>query len=534
MEINKKEKSYTIKSNFVTNLFQFSVKAIKMLQKTNIPTEYDNYNEKQRRNFNNIMINFLLFVAKQQTDPSFREMFARLAFYLYVFLENTTPLQSGGVRILRGNQIMDVNINELQPGDLEQQYIVDGMQLGQQVAAYANPIYNQAQNGLVLQQQQYQQHLMMQPPQQMIMARNEQFMNEMAELQQQEMLEDMRGRVEIKKLKRQVIKGEVPTSQYTLNAAYASSAGCCCTIFMQASTKITYNGFQNVANLLIDAASGAGEALYNVKEAVTPDFVKAGVSGAYNLGKKTDAYFASWFTSVSPNATDAANSTMSDLLNGNTNIGTPDAVQEGFFQQLWDSMKDTAQQIDPGSINDTSHQCGLCCCMAVYTTLTYNTILRAKNAQLKLIEGSALNSELNAEANARNQNIARITAGVGAGVLMATGVGAPAAMTLLGTANAIINNPINVDNQTYPQVPQQQIPAGPQPILIGGPPPQQVQQIENADPTAIVGLRQRNPDQNAGYQKFKKTKKTKRNKRNNRKTKKIKRNNRKSRKTNKK
>jgi hypothetical protein len=170
--------------------------------------------------------------------------------------------------------------------------------------------------------------------------------------------------------------------------------------------------------------------------------------------------------------------------------------------------------------------------MAVYTTLTYSTNIRAKNAQLKLIEGSALNSELNAEANARNQNIARITAGVGAGVLMASGVGAPAAMTLLGTANTIINNPVtNVDNQPYQQLPPP-VQNGPQPILIGGPP--QVQQIQNGDPNADVGLRQRNVGnlgQNAGYQKFKKTKRTKRN---NRKTKKIKRKNRKSRKTNKK
>jgi hypothetical protein len=532
MEINKKENSYTIKSNFVTNLFQFTVKTIKMLQKTNIPTEYSNYNEKQKRNFNNIMINFLLFVAKQQTDPSFRDMFARLAFCLYIFLETTTPVQSGGVRIVRGNQIMDVNISELQQGDLELSNIVEGMQRGDQIAAYANPMYNQAQNGLVLQQQQYQQQYQQQ---QMIMARDEKFRNEIIELQQKELIEDMRGRVEIKQLKRQVIKGVVPTSQYTLNAAAASSAGCCCTIFMQASTKITSNGFENVANLLKDAASGAGEAIYNVKEAITPDFVKAGVSSAYNVGKTLDSYLASWFTTVSPNVTDAANSTMSDLLNGNTNIGAPDGVQEGFFQQLWDSMKDTAQQIDPGSINDTSHQCGLCCCMAVYTTLTYSTNIRAKNAQLKLIEGGPLNAALNEEATLRNQNIARITAGVGAGVLMASGVGAPAAMTLLGTANTIINNPVtNVDNQTYPQVPQQQIQVGPQPILIGGPPQQQLQQIENADPTEIVGLRQRNPNQNAGYKKFKKTKKTKRTKRNNRKTKKIKRKNRKSRKTNKK
>jgi hypothetical protein len=335
MEINKKEKSYTIKSNFVTNLFQFSVKTIKMLQKTNIPTEYDNYNEKQRRNFNNIMINFLLFVAKQQTDPSFREMFARLAFYLYVFLENTRPVQSGGVRILRGNQIMDVNINELQPGDLEQQYIVDGMQLGQQVAAYANPIYNQAQNGLVLQQQQYQQQqLMMQPPQQMIMTRNEQFMDEMAELQQEEMLEDMRGRVEIKKLKRQVIRGEVPTSQYALDCATASASGLCCTVFMNASTKITSNGFQNVANLVKDGAIGVGNAIYYAKEAVTPDIVKKGVSSAYGAASGVGSYMSSFFTSDSP---DASNSTLSDLVNSTTtiDIGAADPIQEGYFQHVW-------------------------------------------------------------------------------------------------------------------------------------------------------------------------------------------------------
>jgi hypothetical protein len=193
-------------------------------------------------------------------------------------------------------------------------------------------------------------------------------------------------------------------------------------------------------------------------------------------------------------------------------------------------LKDTAQQIDPGSINDTSHQCGICCAMGVYTSVTYSTIRRAKDAQLKLIEGSQLNAALNAEVNARNQNIARITAGVGAGVLMASGVGAPAAMTLLGTANTIINNPVNnVDNQVYQQLAPVPVQAGPQPILLGAPQP--VQQIQNDDPNANVGLRQRNvvnnQGQNAGYQKFKKTKKSKRN---NRKTRKMKRNNRKSRK----
>ena len=526
------ENNHVIKRNFVTDLFQFCVNSIKMLQKTNLPTEYDNFNEKQRHNYNNIMINFLLFVAKKQTDPSFRDMFARLAFYLYVFLENTTPVQSGGVRILRGNVIMDVNVNELQPGDLQVEYIQNGMQIGQQVVAYGNPIYDQAQNGLVLYQQQNQQQMIMQPPQQMIIDRDEQFRQEMNELEQEEALEDMRGRVEIKKLRRQVIRGEVPYGQYALDCATAASSGFACTVFMNASTKISSNGFQNFANLVKDGATGVGNAIYYAKEAVTPDIVKKGVSSAYGAASGVSSYMSSFFTSASP---DATNSTLSDLVNSTTiiDIGTADPIQEGYFQHLWNNMKDTAQQIDPGSINDTSHQCGICCAMGVYTCVTYSTIRRAKDAQLKLIEGAQLNAALNAEANARNQTIARATAAVGAvGIVATAGPGGiPAAMTLLNTTNAIMNNPVNnVDNQVYQQLAP--LPAGPQPILLGGPPP--VQQIQNGDPTTIVGMRQRNPNQNAGYQKFKKNKKSKRN---NRKTKKMKRNNknnRKSRKMNKK
>jgi hypothetical protein len=189
-----------------------------------------------------------------------------------------------------------------------------------------------------------------------------------------------------------------------------------------------------------------------------------------------------------------------------------------------------SDKLHPGDLSDSASQCGLCCCVGVFTCLTYGTIQRAKSTQLRLIEGAPLNAALNEEVNGRNQTIARAAAAVGAvGIVATTGpAGIPAAMGLLNTTNAIMNNPVNnVDNQVYQQLAP--LPAGPQPILLGGPPP--VQQIQNGDPTTIVGMRQRNPNQNAGYQKFKKTKKTKRN---NKKTKKMKRNNRKNRKTNKK
>ena len=525
------ENNHVIKRNFVTDLFQFCVNSIKMLQKTNLPTEYDNLNEKQRHNYNNIMINFLLFVAKKQTDPSFRDMFARLAFYLYVFLEKAGSVQSGGVLVLRGNVVMDVNDNEIQPGDLLVQYVQGGIQLGQQVVQYAAPLYDQAQQQLMIAQP--NQQMIPQPPQQNIIARQERFDDEMQELERELALEQRRGALDVARQRRQLMRGEVLFSQHALNASTAAASGFCCAVFMNTSTNLSSNAFQNFENLVKNAASGAGEALYNVKEAVTPEFVKAGVSSAYNLGKAADNYVASWFTTASPSATDAANSTLSDLVNSTTiDIGAADSIQEGYFQHVWDKMIGLSDKLHPGDLSDSASQCGLCCCVGVFTHLTYGTIQRAKNTQLRLIEGAPLNAALNREVNETNQTIARAAAAVGAvGIVATTGPGGiPAAMSLLNTTNAIMNNPVNnVDNQVYPQLAPVPVQAGPQPILLGAPQP--VQQIQNGDPNANVGLRQRNvvnnQGQNAGYQKFKKTKKSKRN---NKKTRKMKRNNRKSRK----
>jgi len=519
------ENNRVIKRNFVTDLFQFCVKSIKMLQKTNLPTEYDNFNEKQRHNYNNIMINFLLFVAKKQTDPSFRDMFARLAFYLYVFLENAGSVQSGGVRILRGNVVMDVNDNEIQPGDVLLQYVQGGLQLGQQVVQYAAPLYNQAQQQMVVQPPQ---QMIAQPPQQMVMDRDEQFRREMIELEQERLLEEGRGRLDILRARRQLMRGEVPVSQHALNTSASVATGFCCALFMNTSTNLSSNAFQNVGNLLKDAVSGAGEAISNAGDLMIPNSVKTGVKAGYNTLRTFDDYVASFFTSASSSAGGAANTTLSNLVNSttNVNVGLPDPIQQGFFERVWDNMIVLGDKLQPGDLSDSASQCGLCCCVGTFTCLTYGTIQRAKNTQLRIIEGGPLHAALNHEANERNQNFARIAAGVGAAGMVAImgPAGIPPAMGLVNTANVILNNPVNnVDNQAYPQLAPVQVQAAPQPILLEAPQP--VQQIEN------VGLRQRNvgnnQGHNGGYQKFKKTKKSKRN---NRKTRKMKRNNRKSRK----
>jgi len=524
------ENNHVIKRNFVTDLFQFCVKSIKMLQKTNLPTEYDNFNEKQRHNYNNIMINFLLFVAKKQTDPSFRDMFARLAFYLYVFLENAGSVQSGGVLVLRGNVVMDVNNNEIQQDDMLVQHVQGGIQLAQQVVQYANPLYNQAQ-------QQYQmvaqppQQMIAQPPQPMVMDRVDQLLfgnQEALDLEREALLEERRGRLDMVRARRQLIRGEVLLSQHALNAGTAAASGFCCALFMNTSTNLSSNAFQNVGNLLKDAAAGAGEAISNAGDVMIPKSVKTGVRAGYNTLTAVDNMVSSWFTWGA--STGAANSTLSDLVNSSTtiDIGAADSIQEGYFQHIWDKMIGISDKLHPGDLSDSASQCGLCCSVGVFTCLTYGTFQRAKSTQLRLVEGAPLNAAVNQEVNERNQNFARIAAGVGAlGIVAATGPGGiPVAMGLVNTANAIMNNPVNnVDNQVYQQVAPVPVQAGTQPILLEGPQP--VQQIQHDDPNANVGLRHRNPNQKGGYQKFKKTKKSKRN---NRKTRKMKRNNRKSRK----
>ena len=473
----KKEKIYIIKKNFITKLFEVCVKSIRLLQKTNIPTNYEKYNEKQIHKFNNMMINFLLYVAKQQSEPSFRVMIARLALYLYVFLENKTPLQSGGIVIKRGDQIIDVENNKLQTNDLIQEKIVGGIKLGEQIAEYANLIYDQTRNELVSQQQQ----IAIQAPEIMIIDRNDEFLHEISELKQEILIEDTN------------IQNKSSENNFTLNSDISSASGVCCSLFMNASKNISFDAFQKISTLLEDA----GEDLNNVNVSC----------------------LSSFFTNV-------ANATTEDIINEPTITGEiNNDIQETFNAVVWEKMKDEFHSIDPYGITDTTTQSGFCCAMGVYTTITYCTICREKNDKWESIEGERLNTLVNAHSNSKIQHFARIAVGVSTGVLMASGVDASSALGLYHTANTIINNPVNnVDSQNYPQTisnnPQINEPL---PILIGEP-----------QPRNSLRMRQKNPDNNqsqkGGYQKFKKTKKTKKRKTkiNNKKSKryKIKENNR--------
>jgi hypothetical protein len=450
------------------------------------------------------MINFLLFVSKKQTDPSFRDMFARLAFYLYLFLEKARSVQSGGLKIVRGNQVMDVPLAELQPGDLTLESIGTGVQIGQDVVQYGNNVYNQQQQQLQLQ---------LQPPQQMTMYRDEEHENRIDDLKKQVQIEQMRGILAATKLKNKLINGEVPASQHLLDAGAAGACGFCCTVFVNVSQQLSNNAWDNFKECMYSnflAVAGIASSLPGAKLAKAATGAASQVS---DFAERVGVDAINWFIPRSTNIQAVTEETLSSTT-------IPAAVQEGYFNEIWNKMHN---RINKGIYSkDTSSQCGIFCCVFVYTSLAYNTFKRAKDAQLKIMEGSSLNSALNDDKKEQAKNVARVAAAAGAGIAMANGVPPPIALGVLSAANTIISNPVdNIENQSYTRL-QPTEENGPEPILIGRP------QMQNANPDTNFGLRQRNVNnlgQNGGYKKFKKTK------RNNRKTIKIKRNNRKSRKS---
>jgi hypothetical protein len=531
------------------------VKTSKKVEEQNILKVYDSYDEAKQNKYKTFLVNFLFFVATKQTDPLYKDYISRLALCLAVFFMTTKSLsetQSGGIGVFRNGVYFDLAASELQPGDILAAPVVAGGQLGNQVSCIGNSMVN---NQVCSQR----------PPENMQITQAERgAQHELALTERRREAEMLQADLLISQLKKQqqlmdsvynselslvesktkaertlleertrMIKGDIPLSAQARDLVLGITSGTCCMIFVNTAQKVTINAGDNcltVAYVAIEELGKTCGSAGNVADYVTPNVAKELGKVVWNWGAAGDKFFAEqikYFNPSMPNATDAGN--IGNLMNGTVDsisIGPNDIYfpeeQLTCFEYMWEKARENGQFLTE-RMQHTDAQCGLACCFSVWAIASYCTWRTTTRSAAAIVQGAAVNKHLSDQDQQTMKNLSKVAVLAGGGLALASGVGAPFALSAMSTANTIINNPLeNVENQNYPQLQPVPIQPGPQPILIGAPPQQQL--IENVDPTAVVGMRQRNPNQNAGYQKFKKTK------RNNKKTRKTKRNNRKSRK----
>jgi hypothetical protein len=320
------------------------------------------------------MINFILFIAGKFEDPNSRDFFARLGLILFMLLIEIKKLngsQRGGVKIIRNNVVMDVQVNELQPGDNILENINAGAQFGNQVANVGNRLYDQTL-------------IQLQAPQVMSIQENERLLNIQRsndELQLKIMNENLNLQLEVQEGRRALVKGEVTWKDSRNQATVSMTAGTCCAVCLNVCGKITINAGDNCQDIMnkvfvnandlckkgVDAMPSAGD--------VVPSAVPAFFKFVYGVGAVVDKNVKEgieWITPGLNNNTipgNEANITMTDLMN-EPDINLTYEKQMTCFEMIWTNMNQKMEE-SKEIMGRTDVQCGICCCIGVYTVLNY-------------------------------------------------------------------------------------------------------------------------------------------------------------------
>jgi hypothetical protein len=489
----------------LAKIFSIFLQAAKYAGEKAGHSPFDEYGEAKLAKYITIMINFILFIAGKQDDPVSRDLFSRLGLILFTLLMGIKQLngtQRGGVRVIRNNLVMDVD--ELQPGDQILGDINAGAQFGNQIANYGNRLYDQA--------------VIQQPPQVMEITADERRINVLQrqneELQLRVLNENLNLQLEVQEGRRSLIKGEVSFAEMGNQAAVSMTAGSCCAIFMNVCTKVTINAGDNCSDVINQIFVNSNElckkGVASIPKAgdILPEAIPAFGNFVWQVGAMADRNVKAGIEFITPQGVNNPNNMTSMGNSGNVSItdlmNEPDIdltfeKQTDCFEMIWSNM---SQRIEESKeiMGRTDVQCGICCCIGVYTVLNYAAYCRARRARQIIIEG-AVGERITYENNQNALRVAQIAAGIGAVGAVATGVPLPTVAAGL----AAVNNALAPQNNgIQPQPPN----------------------LVEVDPTATTGMRQRiTNNANGGYKKTKrnnkKTKKTKKIKRNNKKTKKY-------------
>lgn len=489
----------------LAKIFSIFLQAAKYAGEKAGHSPFDEYGEAKLAKYITIMINFILFIAGKQDDPVSRDLFSRLGLILFMLLmgiKQLNGIQRGGVRVIRNNLVMDVEPNELQPGDHILGDINAGAQFGNQVANYGNRLYDQA----VIQQQ---------PPQGMEITANERGFNQLQrqnqELELRILNQNLNLQLEVQEGRRSLIKGEVSSAEVRNQAMVSMTAGSCCAIFMNVCTKVTINAGDNCSDVTSQIFVNANELCKKGVAAIPstgdiiPDAIPAFGNLLFQVGAMANRNVKAAIEAITPqdvnpsNITSMGNSgnvSITDLMN-EPDVDLTFKKQTDCFEMIWSNMSQRMEE-SKEIMGRTDVQCGICCCVGVFTVLNYSAYCRAQRARQIIIEGG-VGERINYENNQNALRVAQIAAGIGAVGAVATGVPPP----IVAAGMAAVNNALAPQNNGTQSL-------GPN--------------LVDADPTATTGIRQRitNNNTNGGYKKTKKTK------RNNKKSKKTKRNNKKT------